>query len=517
MTKDKEVLVVKRTKHGNDCDVFSSICFIYVAAMISIYLLVVPLNGYTAIGACKYRFFLSFNLIFIGVICLMWCELKLIVQSAISLRSGGGTWERICVCFFFLFSVVSGLLSRYPGTFLGNSRRDGILTIGIYAAVFLLLSRFWKPSKWILCIFAVSVSLFCVLGIIQFFGANPFGLYPDGYCFYDAGLYYAGEFWSTMGNTDLCAAFLALSIGIFASTMIRRLDPLYLLPLGLCVFCVWELNVQSGIVAMAVGLILLLPAVVNTKRTLCNALFTCGFILLITAFAFAIRFNRDGVILSFGTESAFAGLFALTLAAVGYIFGKTSAFDSFAPKTIRRNLLLVVAGFLIFGLAFIYVYGDFSLSFLREAHEVLHGNFDDDFGSGRIYIWKQTWAAVKERLLFGGGPDTLSFRRTGDFSRYSSELDLLIESEIDVAHNEYLNILVNQGLLSLSAYFGVLALSARRWWTSATKAPKAAIAGAGVLFYCIQAFFGISMYIHSIYFWIALAVLNIETIQTEGN
>ena len=38
---------------------------------------------------------------------------------------------------------------------------------------------------------------------------------------------------------------------------------------------------------------------------------------------------------------------------------------------------------------------------LGEAHEILQGRAEDEFGSGRVFIWKNVWQAVKERPLFG--------------------------------------------------------------------------------------------------------------------
>ena len=490
-------------------------CSLYVVVVASVYLLAVPLSGYTVIAEYKYKLFLALNITFIIVLCLFWCEYKLIGKLSEYPQTDRVKPELICMALFFLFSVISGLLSEYTGVFWGNGRKDGILTIGTYVLVFLFLFRFLRPSKWILRVFAVSTSLFCALGLVQLFGLNPFGLYPEGLDFYDGGIYYAGEYWSTMGNTDICASFLALSLGVFAAVMVRKPKPLYLIPLGLCVFCIWMLDVSSGVVAMLLGLILLLPVVVDTNGSLCNALCTYGFILLITALAFAMSFSRDGAAFSFGLESALTTAIAIILIVAAIIVHKTCILETASPKSVRKGLLFFILIILIVSVLGLYLYEDFQSGFLQEAHEMLHGNLRDDFGSHRIYIWKQVFAKVKEHWLFGGGPDTLSFREIEGFSRYSDELGILIESGIDVAHNEYLNILVNQGALSFLAYLGMLVLSLKDWWFTATKETEKAIAGAGVLFYCIQAFFGISMYINSLYLWISLAMLNIKTIQTK--
>lgn len=73
--------------------------------------------------------------------------------------------------------------------------------------------------------------------------------------------------------------------------------------------------------------------------------------------------------------------------------------------------------------------------------------------------------------------------------------------------NEYLNILVNQGLLALICYLAMLGRAAVLWAKAAVRDPAAAICGGAVLGYCIQAFFGVTSPISAPYFWIALALL----------
>ena len=144
---------------------------------------------------------------------------------------------------------------------------------------------------------------------------------------------------------------------------------------------------------------------------------------------------------------------------------------------------------------------------LGEAHEILQGRAEDEFGSGRVFIWKNVWQAVKERPLFGGGPDTLSRRITAYFERYDEAGHIVRRTGIDTAHNEYLNILANQGLFALLCWLGALGCSTVRFVRRAGERPAALICGSAVLGYCVQAFFGISMCLSTPYFVIAWAML----------
>ena len=137
----------------------------------------------------------------------------------------------------------------------------------------------------------------------------------------------------------------------------------------------------------------------------------------------------------------------------------------------------------------------------------MHGNIDDSFGSGRIYIWRKSLELVEGHLLFGGGPETMGLRTDAYFERYDEDLGVLIQSFVDTAHNEYLNILVNQGLLALLFFVGALLISAVLWMRHGPDNIGAAVCGGAVLCYCIQAFFGISSLITAPFFWMTLAML----------
>ena len=207
---------------------------------------------------------------------------------------------------------------------------------------------------------------------------------------------------------------------------------------------------------------------------------------------------------TFNGSTGFLNLYILVL-----ITGSVLSID-------RKLLIKSFAGYIptilggvvcALGLAGIYAFGGRLGGFLYEASELLHGRWDDDFGSGRLYIWRNVAELVRERPLLGGGPDTLGLRTEAAFERYDEALGILIRSSVDAAHNEYLNILVNQGLLALAAYLGALVAAAVRWVRTAAEKPASAICGGAVLGYCVQAFFGISSPISAPYLWLALGFL----------
>lgn len=70
----------------------------------------------------------------------------------------------------------------------------------------------------------------------------------------------------------------------------------------------------------------------------------------------------------------------------------------------------------------------------------------DNYGSGRIVIWKNALEIVPKYLWLGSGIDTFGYV----YSKHSPGL------YYDKAHNEYLQILVTEGIISLVLYLGLL-------------------------------------------------------------
>lgn len=205
-------------------------CSIFIFLVITLYLLLIPFDGYVVIANWKYTAFLILYLGFIVIT----AEQKLISdRKAIRNRRAFDIFS-LSLLSYFLITCLSGLVSQYSGTLFGNGRHEGILTIGLYIISTLLLVRYLHIKSWMLFAFGAAITAFCVLGIVQLTGADPFCLYPEGLNFYDVGSYYMGQYWSTIGNTNLCAALLSTAVGTFAAASARaskKTDFLALIPL----------------------------------------------------------------------------------------------------------------------------------------------------------------------------------------------------------------------------------------------------------------------------------------------
>lgn len=345
---------------------------------------------------------------------------------------------------YWFFSVLSTLFSVDRQTaFWGSARREGLVTLTLYCGGFLLLSRYGRAKPRHLWIFAAAVSLDCALAICQFAGRNPFALYPQGMNYYDGNRLYSGEFLGTLGNANVHDAVLCTAVPVFWAALVK----------------------------------------LRGRRRF--------WLLLPLTLSLGVLF-----------KSFVAG------AVLGVLGGGLLSLPVLAerPKC-RRVLGIGVLCLFLAAFPAVYLWGGRLGGFFYEASELLHGRWDDSFGSGRVYIWRSIWPLVPERLLLGGGPDTLGLRTDACFSRWDEELGIMLYSEVDSAHNEYLGVLINQGLLAFCCFLALLVLLAVLWVWTAHRNSVAAICGAGALCYCVQAFFCVSSPISTPYLWLALGLL----------
>ena len=419
----------------------------FLGSMLSVFLLYPGFGGYELITKYKAGLFFLLTGGYVLLMVLLRLELSLIGNypwpDLHKVWNETGLAEK-CIAGYWCMTAISTALSENRSiAFWGEARYEGFITLSLYCLSFLLLIRYAKPKAWMLWVFSGAVSLNCILALIQIAGYNPFSLYPQGMDYHDAFKLYSGQFLGTIGNVDFLSALFSLAIPIFWITIVKGKGKTRLL--------------------------LLIPLCLSMAVLL-------------------IAFVAGGVL----------GVFSGALLCVPVIMKRGRG---------RKITACVVAVLIVLGLFVVYVAGDKIGGFVYEASQIMHGNLDDSFGSGRIYIWRKSLELVDGHLLFGGGPETMGLRTDAYFERYDEDLGVLIQSFVDTAHNEYLNILVNQGLLALLFFMGALIVSAIQWGKLAPDNPGVAVCGGAVLCYCIQAFFGISSLITAPFFWITLAIL----------
>ena len=135
----------------------------------------------------------------------------------------------------------------------------------------------------------------------------------------------------------------------------------------------------------------------------------------------------------------------------------------------------------------------------NETVEIAKGNINDYYGTRRIKIWKETLKIVPKYWLHGSGIDNYAYSFGNQPLRIARKL-------YDKAHNEYLQILVTEGVFSLITYI-ILYISIVIYGIEYTYKNKKVYLLLPVMGYMIQAFFNISVIEVAPIFYIAVGLL----------
>lgn len=485
----------------------------YIILMLLVFPLFTGFKGYTNITDAKLAFYISAT----G----LW-----LVGLAVSVFAGGrkpGVFpaEGRLLLAYLLVCCVSALVSPYgPGVTLpGAGRFDGLLGILLSAGIFFGVSRFARPSRVYAYALELSMTLCCLPALLQFLGFNPLGLYPSDYNYHDMGTRYSGEFLGTIGNANLFSAFLCLCMGLLAFLFVRgKIKGGHLLPaLVLAGFCLFECTVSAGKLALIVCLLIGAPAAVADGRSLGRLLAALGGLSLALGLSLAFSGEpaegRQAALsfeLSGRAAAALAAAFAMWLAAP--FAGRLTL----GKRTLRLwlsglSLALASAGLLA-------VYNTHANSgTVYELSRAMRGELDGSFGSSRLLIWRDCLALIPERPLLGGGPGTLALRLDIDFTRFVPETGKTLRSTVENAHNLYLGILADCGLLALLPYLSAMGLTFFKALRRPEENDWGAALALGLLAYWVQDFFGLGLFLVSPVMWIlwGLASASVKTASQQ--
>ena len=436
-------------KNSNSIDtVMTKITSVFLTLLLTVFLFYTGNKGFVDIQNAKYKAFMLLcgGYILIALICIIEGALigAIKIPSFKSIFKGLTSLQKTTLL-YLVFTWISAIISsHFPETIVGATRYEGALTITIYCVVFLLVSCYGKIDKFMIWLFSSVSLIFGAICIIQLFDVNIFNLYPEGYKYSDAYVAYPGAYLGTIGNVDLVAAFLCLTIPIVSTSLIKlkgKIKLLLLMPLATLVFVLIKMNVLAGLVGVFIGTLMIIPIVF-------------------------IKEHKHKII---------------------YIFS--------------------VIGTGLIGLLLVYVV-DLPFELLHQIHEMMHGSVSETFGSGRIHIWKCVISDLPNHFWFGSGPDTMVYTELEPFKRYDATLNSMIVSGIDVAHNEYLNVLSQQGIFAFVVYIAIVTCSIYKWIKMPFENMTSKIFGSALLCYFIQAFFGFSMCMTAPFFWVTLGLFD---------
>ena len=418
--------------------VFSSAARKATNALMCAILLVFPLftgtSGYSDITRWKF--------IFIAVAVSVWFAAAAVLCIRYKTLPHMSAPAALCAA-FALWAAVSAFASPwFPQTLLGASRYTGLVTVLIYALIFIAAALFGVQRRVYIYMIAASCAVCCLVASAQLLGCGV--LYPNGYDYYDGGVRYVGTFLGTIGNTNLLAAFLAIAVPVcwLSASFGMRASAALAASGALGTFVLCASGSAGGLLAVAVSAAVAAPLLAGRGKL-------PRFLRVIAVSAAATALSAPWM-----GRAALLGLAAAAaLMAAAALFGRLVPQRRTAVMTVVLEMIAVIAM-----LAVIYFFPPAD-GHLAELSSILHGEIRGEFGSSRLMIWQQALALVPERPLLGGGPGTLSLRLDVEFSRYFPELEQTLTTYTDNAHNVYISYLVDLGLPGLALYLALIAVS----------------------------------------------------------
>ena len=474
---------------------------------------------YIGLTGHKYNFFLLCMSIVTGVTVLVLIAkliggFKLFEIKKISLPVWAALGFALVTLISALFSPYRGITSVWHGV---AERHDGAITQLFYVVIFLIVAHWYKPRELDFVIFGISASCVGLIGVLQFYGFDFFRLWPNipGSPYYVEN-YYHIYFRSTLGNINIVSTYVCVAI-LFCGFLFIRTESkwryLWLAGSALNFWLMFLAGSDSGMVGTLAVMIFAVPFIIESRK------YINRFLLLASSWAGVYTLQRlfFNFFIQKNESSGRIGLYAtmtVLLLAGGLtltLFFKKKTSEAVPVKLSNRLIGVTLTAVIIFGgIAGVEVLGrqtEENLAWrpVYEAREMLHGRVEDNFGSTRIYIWRNALEAFPVNpvsAVIGTGPDTF-------WEAFPNQEEALTVYGViyDKAHNEYLHILVCQGILGLLCYLVLLGWVFIKVIPKTFKEPLLMAVLAAFTGYCVQAFFNINLPITSQMLWVMAGVM----------
>lgn len=487
--------------------ILEKISEIYIFIIIIVFPLCVDSTGFFKILECKYRTFLSFSVIYLmlNILIILYYYIFHKTRYLINIKLKKYHWA---VIGFLLINVLSCFISPYfekYNLFVGVGRGEGLITISLYCLTFLAVSLFGNFEKRYITYFSISSICLNTVAILQYVGFNPFNMYQDGIGTHNV------SFMTTIGNIDFISAIycILLTISFVAFVFLdenikNKLIHLLSVFMGFFIFII--INVMSGRVAFLLTFVILFPFIITNSKWLYRTIIAGSTIIFGLAIDIIINpqyhYSIEKLTLDFQFNEIALALLIITVVfgALAYYLYK-NAYDVSKNKKLIKLIYISIILCVILAFAVLY-FVNFQSGILYEVHELLHGNFDDDFGTYRVFLWKRAFTLLDEHALIGSGPDTFAVRF---MDRYTQDVAALGELSInDTAGNVYITMLINIGIIGLISYLIFLFFQFIDGIKSSNK--YSIILLIAILCYCIQDLFNLWVVIVTPVFWILMAV-----------
>ncbi len=432
------------------------LCNLYIIFL----LVILPLytgGTYYKIGDTKYRLFHDVTFVCLGIWLLL--EVFGVLGRLVQRR---GKVMSMMDCFMTVYGVVvlgSALLSSYEIAWCGeNDWYMGAISQLLFVGIYFFTSRSAAMNRLVIYLVEVGFFMVILIGILNRLEIDPLRMFTE----FSEMDWEFSHMLSTIGNINwfcgYCSVMLAFPLAgyLHSKEKWREILCLGISVLGMLLLCIQGSDSGFLIVLAALGLCMVVGVKKKEffQKTLVLALgVVClipimGWLVTVLEAQQAIPVDGDMYAIMIRNEWWFAAVFLLFI----IIFHKK--LHGRAGKIVRMTIL---------GAAVVL-----ALTILLIKGAGLGSMSMEQWGSGRGILWSMALQAFGNadfmNKLFGAGPDC--------FAQYCADIGLntMIMDEgywansIFVnAHNEWLNHLVNIGLLGMLSYFGIFVCGIKRY------------------------------------------------------
>ncbi|MCM1236475.1 MAG: O-antigen ligase family protein [Ruminococcus flavefaciens] len=453
-------------------------------------------GGYAEIGEVKYYLFRNIGLAITAVMILVMAESFFLKRKSFSIRV---FYKNLSVTDFFMYGYFIFVLISYIFTpfkweaFWGaEGWYMGLVSQLLFIGIYFLFSRYFIWSNKWLYVVLISSGLVFFLGILNRYSVYP--IYMDEQ---------TPGFISTMGNINWFCGYWAVICPIGVVFYWISSAKWQQIAAGIYVVICFITGViqgsSSAYLVLAGVFIFLFALSFQGNRAMYRLLQLCILFALSCQIARLLRYlpglemnyeNELSVVLTDTNLTLFFGLAFIAIYVLFHYFVKKKNCDIKQHKKIRNVVLIIMAAVLI--VYVLLLVGNTCLSGgLFGLSGVSFFTFNDEWASYRGATWSIGLQAYKSMPLFnklvgGAGPDC--------FAEYIYSVEDLEERAYELfgyarltnAHNEWITVLVNYGIMGFACFVGAFAASASRFMKKAHVESALYLFAASILLYTLH-------------------------------
>lgn len=416
---------------------------------------------------------------------------------------------------FLLVNVVSYFCSENRAEAFWGTRGwyIGLMTQIFYLCSYIFISRFFKGEKVLVPLFALSTAIIYILGIL-----NRFSVYPikmEGA---------ATNFISTLGNINwFCgfwSVFFPIAVGLFYKSKGKKAS--YRIAVGVYLALATAAGAIQGsdsalLVFGSVVLVLFFLSADLVKRqsfyeTVMVLCATCQIIRFVRKIK-GDAFNYDSgaaELLTNNSALLIIGLIALAIWVLLKILEKKQVFLARFFLFEKWVVFALVVLFLCVFVALI-VCNTKNPGSIGALSENKAFTFNAYWGSSRGITWTAGLTVFGDQSflhrLIGIGPDSFVY---GVYKEGSSATqmvrDVFGNSRLTNAHNEWITVLVNNGILGLLSFAGFFVLKIRSFLKAKVVSPLVFACGLALVGYTFHNIFSFQQTLNGPFIYIAMGV-----------